>query len=237
VQLQHKVLAAALAKLLQALKIPDTLAVEVADALHLEPADFIPCLADPTLLPGVLHDWSNSEAFDAALSGLSKSVRKFMQELVEERLTGKRHQKLHKAALAAVQTFEMTRQHFEMIADGDVAGILKLMLVDAAAGAVDALTAGLQDRIRVQAVESAGQVEQVRAIRSESISLWIFAVAFLCGFPMPHLEAMDLSELKQKVRKRRFGALVAYKYHSFHQDRLGTNRGKALTKRARVVFL
>jgi hypothetical protein len=79
VQLQHKILTAALAKLLQTLKIPDTLAVEVADALHLEPVDFIPCLADATLLPGVLHDWSNSEAFDAALADLSKSVRKFIQ--------------------------------------------------------------------------------------------------------------------------------------------------------------
>ena len=50
-----------------------------------------------------------------------------------------------------------------------------------------------------------------------------------------NLEAMDLSELKQKVRQRRFGALVAYKYHHFIKTGSGRTEGKH-SKRERGLF-
>ena len=50
-ELQEKILEAALAKLLVTLRIPPSLAAEMAAAMHFEPADLIPCLTDPSFSP------------------------------------------------------------------------------------------------------------------------------------------------------------------------------------------
>eukprot|EP01049_Picozoa_sp_SAG25_P019327 SAG25_NODE_6018_length_596_cov_0.845070_1_plen_149_part_01 len=70
-ELQRRLLTAALAKLVRGLRLPPTLALDMASAMHFEPAVLIlPCLKDPSQLPSVLEDWADSNSFDAALTDL-----------------------------------------------------------------------------------------------------------------------------------------------------------------------
>eukprot|EP01049_Picozoa_sp_SAG25_P009825 SAG25_NODE_1010_length_4313_cov_1.562411_1_plen_1437_part_11 len=160
--IQEKVLTAALTKLLIGLHLPEALASDVAQAIHLDPQQLIPCLTEPAQLPSVLKEWAESTSFDASLAALTKSVEKLLRELVEEHVN---KEKLRKAALGAVDSLDFTREHFELLVAGQLAGLLKLVMVDAAAGAIDALTAGLQQKVD-KAMDTAMKVEQVAGLVS-----------------------------------------------------------------------
>ena len=128
----------ALAKLLLGLRLPASLAADMAATMHFEPRDLVPCLSDPGQLPSVMEAWAESDSFDAALADLSESVRKLLRELVEERVTKPR--KLRKAAFGAVESFDFEREDFDMLVKGQLASVLKRVMTGAAAGALDALT-------------------------------------------------------------------------------------------------
>eukprot|EP01049_Picozoa_sp_SAG25_P015239 SAG25_NODE_3019_length_1266_cov_1.215081_1_plen_422_part_11 len=160
-ELQRKLLMAALAKLLRGLRLPPTLALDMAAAMmQFEPAVLLlPCLKDPSQLPSVLNDWADSNSFDAALSDLSRAVQRMLRPLAEEHLSGLRKRKLRKAVLKVIDAFDFTREHLDLLVAGDLSGLLKLVMVDAAAGAVDALTGGLQKKVD-KAMDTAMKVEQ-----------------------------------------------------------------------------
>ena len=84
--IQEQILTTVLVKLLTKLRLPETLASDIAQAVRLDSDELLPCLSDSDLLPEVLKGWAESDESAAALADLSESVQKVLRELAEDQI-------------------------------------------------------------------------------------------------------------------------------------------------------
>eukprot|EP01047_Picozoa_sp_COSAG01_P049267 COSAG01_NODE_4870_length_4665_cov_84.521463_1_plen_846_part_00 len=145
--------------LLEKLGLPEQMrffVTELARAVHLHCSELQQSVDDPAQLVPMLLRWAReSPRCEHALPNVQAALQSFLRGRAE-RIPQPRVQA---AALAAVDDFVLSRDHFIMLLEGRLFELIKSILGSAAVAALDQLTAGIQQRLE-NAVDLAERGEE-----------------------------------------------------------------------------